>query len=241
MNIHVFIDAENVPPTPVIEAYDFLKNEHNVYRCDVVGKLVNLPAMYKKRQGKDFHIQNSDFGKNSADLWLTVEIIRAIFEEPQLELLAIFSNDRDFVPVIDFAVEKRKQVLLLVVESQYKAIYNTLRKMHINRNFVTLATLKVEPSFESIKVAELPVGNREYYRKRYQGKTIFAKRGKQFIELPFIDGMRLDQFTHLMRYYGIWNRKKKPHKAVRELSLSLRDDCVWYQSEQEMLQLGDES
>ena len=235
MNIHVFIDAENMPPHAAIEAYDFLKSEHNVYRCDVVGKENAISSVYKNRRSKRFCIRNCDFGKNSADLWLTVSIARAIFEEEQLELLAIFSNDRDFAAVIDLAVEKGKQVLLLVLESQYKAINDTLNKMGINRDFVTLGTLKIEPALESIKVTQLPDGAKEYFHKYYKDCTIFAMRGKQFVELPFIDGIHLSQFIHLMRYYKIWPRGQKPSKAVGALGLKIQDNRVWYQTEEEMM------
>ena len=238
MNIHVFIDAENMPPTPALATYDLLTTEHNVYCCDVVGKLNTLSTMYKSRQSRYFHLRNSDFGKNSADLWMTVYIARAIFEEPYLDLIAIFSNDRDFAAVVDLAVEKKKQVLIMVMESQVEAISKTLAMMKINRDFVTVGSIsdiKPEPEFISIKVHQLPKGEREYFKGRYKNKTIFVKRGEQFLELPFIDGMHLNQFVHIMRHYKIWNKSQKLDKGVKNLSLKIANNRVWYQSEEEML------
>ena len=239
LNIHVFIDAENMPPRAALDAYDFLKSEHNVYKCDIIGKWNTLPFMYKNRRSKTFKIQNCDFGKNSADLWLTVSIAKAIYEEQNLELIAICSNDRDFAAVVNLAVEKGKQVLLLVMESQYTGIDDTLTKMGINRDFVTLGILKDEvPPFVSIEVDQLPIGLREYFNKFYIIKTIFVRRGEQFLELPFVDGMIWNMFVHMMRNYNIWDKKMKAAvsaKALKELGLKLVDNKVWYQSEEEML------
>lgn len=234
MNIHIFIDAENMPPKAALESYDFLKAEHNVYRCDVVGKWMTIPRAYKAYLSRKFQIQNSDFGKNSADLWLTVMIARAIYEEPELELLAIFSNDRDFAPVINLAVEKKKQVLLLVMESQYKGIKDTLQKMRIDKNFFTLGILKEEAKFVSIKVSHLQPELRAYYMGRYREEHIFAKRDEQFIELPFINGMEVSQFTHLMRSCRVWPKSKKAAQSVGELSLKIENNRVWYQTEEEL-------
>ena len=235
MNIHIFIDAENVPVTKAIEAYEFMKEEHNVLFCDVVAKESTISPLYIKRRSKTFRIQNCDFGKNSADLWLTVCMARAIYEEPDTELFVIFSNDRDFIPVIKLAVENKRQVLLLVVYSQLKFIDEYLENVKIDRDFVTLSTLDLEPPIEIIKVAQLPKGLKEYYKKRYKGKTIFTMRGEKFVELPFIDGMNLGQFTQLMRHYKIWAKATKATKKINELSLSIKDNCVWYQSEEEIM------
>ena len=224
-----------MPPKPALESYDFLKSEHNVYKCDVVGKLESLAYAYKNRRNNKFFIRNANFGKNSADLWLTVLIARAIFEEPDLELLAIFSNDRDFAPIVSLAVEKKKQVLLLVMESQYKGIEATLSKMKIDRDFFTLGILKEEAKFISIKVNQLSPALRAYYLGRYKDEHIFAKRDDQFIELPFINGMEVSQFTYLMRSCRIWTKSKKATKSVKELGLKINDNRVWYQSEEEIM------
>ena len=60
-------------------------------------------------------------------------------------------------------------------------------------------------------------------------------RGEKFVELPFIDGMNLGQFTQLMRHYKIWAKTTKATKKINELSLSIKDNCVWYQSEEEIM------
>ncbi len=237
MNIHIFIDAENMPPEAALDAYDFLNTEHNVYQCDVVGKWDTLPFAYKNRRSKTFKIQNCDYGKNSADLWLTVGIVRAVYEEPELELVAICSNDRDFAAAIALAVDKGKQVLLLVTESQYTGIDDTLTKMRINRDFVTLGLLKeTPPPFVSISISKLPSELKTYFSRYYLTKTIFVRRGEQFVELPFVNGMHLNIFVHMMRHYRIWKKSTRAAKAVGEFSLKIKDNRVWYQTEEEMLE-----
>ena len=239
MNIHVFIDAENMPPAPVLEVYDLLTEEHNVYCCDVVSKLYTLPYVYRSRRSSYFHLRNSDFGKNSADLWLTVYIAKAIFEEPYLDLIAIFSSDRDFAAVVNLAVEKKKQVLLMVMEQSVEAINKTLSMMKINRDFVTVGAIrnqKEEPAFIKITVEQFPKAEKDYFKYRYTNETIFVKRGEeQILELPFINGIHLNQFIHIMRYYKVWNKSKKLEKAIKELSLKIKDNRVWYQDEDEIM------
>ena len=235
MNIHVFIDAENVPPAKAIEAYELMKSEHNVYRCDVIAKEGSLSSLYRNRRSKKFRIQNCDYGKNSADLWLTVCIARAIYEEPNVELFAILSNDRDFVPVIKLAVEKKKQVLLLVMPGQYKGIKCILSKVNIDKNYFTLGMLDIEPELEKIKIDNMPKDLKDYYKNNHSGKTIFVKKGEKFLEMPFINGMHMNQFVRLMRYYEIWTKSTKAMTKIPELGLSAKNNRVYYQTEDEMM------
>ena len=46
---------------------------------------------------------SSGSGKNSADLKLTVDAVELIFTYPWIKTLVLFSGDRDFVPLIQFA------------------------------------------------------------------------------------------------------------------------------------------
>ena len=65
------------------------------------------------------------------------------------------------------------------------------------------------------------------------------RRGEQFIELPFVDGMLWNMFIYMMRNYNIWSKKTKASisaNSLKELGLKLLNNRVWYQNEEEMLE-----
>ena len=226
MKIHIFIDAENVPATNALVTCNVLAEDNEITRCDVVGKEDILSPAYLKRRSKKFRIHNCNYGKNSADMCLTVIIAKAIYEEHDTDIFAIISNDRDFAPVIQLAVEKRRQVLLLGMAEQLKALEQSLKLMKIDMNFVTLGVIDGEMLSESIKVADLPNGLREYFEKNHTGSTIFVKRGDKLIELPFIDGMHANIFLDLMRRCHIWTRAQKIQDEIGSLYLKVVDNKV---------------
>ena len=235
MKIHIFIDAENIPANNALETYDVL-SESGSCQCDVVGKKDTLPQSYLKRQGKAFRIHNCDYGKNSADMYLTVCIAKAIYEEDDTDIYAIISNDRDFAPIIQLAVEKKKQVLLLGLEAQSKGLAHSLEQMNVDMEFLTLGTIDSEPPSELIKVEDLPSGLFEYYKKNYKGSTIFVKRGEQLIELPFIEGMHANQFIDLMRRFGIWTKSQKIEDEIGALFMKIVNNRVRFLESAEMMQ-----
>lgn len=221
MKIHIFIDAENVPIANALTTCNVLAEGNEIVRCDVVGKEDTLSPAYIKRRSKTFRTHNCNYGKNSADMSLTVLIAKAIYEERDTDILAIVSNDRDFAPVIQLAVEKRKQVLLLGMAAQSKALEQSLKMMNIDMNYVTLGVIDGEMLSESIAVEDLPNGLREFFKKNHKGSTIFAKRGDKLIELPFIDGMDKNIFLDLMRRCHIWTRAQKIEEEIGSLYLRL--------------------
>ena len=228
MNIHIFIDAENVPMANAITTCNVLAEGNDVTRCDVVGKEDTLSPAYLKRRSKTFRIHNCNYGKNSADMYLTVLIAKAIYEERETDIFAIISNDRDFAPVIQLAVEKRKQVLLLGLAAQAKALEQSLKLMNIDMEFVTLGVIDGETLSESITVEDLPNGLREYFKKHHKGSTIFVKRGDKLIELPFVDGMDKNMFLDLMRRCHIWTRAQKIEDEIGALYLKVVNGKVHF-------------
>ena len=228
MKIHIFIDAENVPVANAITTCNVLAEDNEITRCDVVGKEDILSPAYLKRRSKTFRIHNCNYGKNSADMCLTVIIAKAIYEERDTDIFAIVSNDRDFAPVIQLAVEKKRQVLLLGMADQSKALEHSLKLMKIDMDYVTLGVIDGEALSESIKVEDLPNGLREHFQKHYKGETIFVKRGDKLVELPFIDGMHANIFLDLMRRCHIWTRAQKIQDEIGALYLKIVNNQVHF-------------
>lgn len=235
MKIHIFIDAENVPVANALEVCDVFSEELGACEIDVVGKEETLPQSYLKRRSESFRIHNCDYGKNSADMYLTVIIAKAIYEEYDTDILTIVTNDRDFAPIIQLAVEKHKQVLLLGLEAQSKGWEQALERMSVDLDYVTLGLIDSAPISESIKIEDLPVGLYEYYKKHYKGCTIFAKRGDHLIELPFIDGMNAAMFLDLMRRCHVWTKSQKLEDEIDSLYLRVVNKRVRFMGKYDSL------
>lgn len=131
MNAHVFIDAENIPPEIGFRTVAKFRRDYTICRADIIGKRDTLSAKYLSA-GTPYHFQNCFYGKNSADTWLCVEIAKTIFQEPEIEAIIIVSSDRDFLPAIKLAVEKKKIIILVSNGEGHKNFQRLLRELKIN-------------------------------------------------------------------------------------------------------------
>ncbi|MBQ9496061.1 MAG: NYN domain-containing protein, partial [Selenomonadaceae bacterium] len=100
MIAHVFVDAENIPPSVTFKVVEHFGQEHTITRVDIVAKKDTMPYKYRGLDKNIYRVQNCFYGKNSADTWLCMEMVRAIIDEPDLELIIIVSSDKDFLPAI---------------------------------------------------------------------------------------------------------------------------------------------
>gem|GEM_PF-1915775 len=137
MNAHVFIDAENIPPEIGFRTVARFRRDYTICRADIIGKRDTLSAKYLSA-GTPYHFQNCYYGKNSADTWLCVEIAKTIFQEPDIEAIIIVSSDRDFLPAIKLAVEKKKIIILVSNGEGHQNFRRLLRELKINVDDVQL-------------------------------------------------------------------------------------------------------
>ena len=137
MNAHVFIDAENIPPEIGFRTVAKFRRDYTICRADIIGKRETLSAKYLSA-GTPYHSQNCYYGKNCADTWLCVEIAKTIFQEPDIEAIIIVSSDRDFLPAIKLAVEKKKIIILVSNGEGHKNFKRLLRELKINVDDVQL-------------------------------------------------------------------------------------------------------
>lgn len=137
MKAHIFIDAENVRPEIGIRAVKKFCRDYSVDCVDVVGKEDTISSVYKTA-GSIFRIQNCYYGKNIADTWLCVEIAKTIYENPENEVIIIISNDKDFLPSVKLAVEKKKTVLFVSNGAGHKNLTRLLKFMKVDLTFVQL-------------------------------------------------------------------------------------------------------
>ena len=75
MIAHVFVDAENIPPSVTFKVVEHFGREHTITRVDIIAKEDSLPARYRGLDEKIYRVQNCFYGKNSADTWLCIEMV----------------------------------------------------------------------------------------------------------------------------------------------------------------------
>lgn len=137
MNAHIFIDAENIRPEIGFRAVEKFRREFVIERVEIIGKLDTISARYKNA-GEPYRIQNCFYGKNSADTWLCVEIAKTIFEEPATETIIILSNDKDFLPAIKLAVDRKKYLIFVSNGAGHRNLLRYLKAIKINLDYVEL-------------------------------------------------------------------------------------------------------
>ena len=264
MEAHIFIDAENIRPEIGFRAVEKYKRDYEIKRVDIVGKLETISARYKNA-GEPYRVQNCFYGKNSADTWLCVEIAKTIFEEPETETVIIISNDKDFLPAVKLAVDKKRYVIFVSNGTGHKNLRRFFQAIKINLDYVELVDYrdglnlptdegdirKKKSLAELMKDAEpiLPrptdklerfceklsdaLGN--YFRKRAeQVKYIFIRRGNNFAEVPFIEGMTISQFAALLRELKVVGKKISGLQAAQENFLKVVGEKIYFYKEEEL-------
>ena len=264
MNAHIFIDAENIKPDIGFRAVDKFRRDFTIERVDIIGKFDTISARYKNA-GEPYRVQNCFYGKNSADTWLCVEIAKTIFEEPLTETIIILSNDKDFLPAIKLAVDRKKYVIFVSNGTGHKNLRRYLQAIKINSDYVELIdyrdglTLPTDEGDIRKKksLAELmkdvepiipkPVSKLEvickklsdalgnfFMRRAEQVKFIFIKRGNNFAEVPFIEGMTISQFASLLHELQIVGKKISGMQAAQENFLKVVGEKIFFYSEKEL-------
>jgi len=263
LSARVFIDAENVKPEVGFMTVEKFRREHTIDRVEIIGKADTISQKYKAA-GEPYHIQNCYFGKNSADTWLCVEIAKAVFEE-SVETIIIVSSDRDFLPAIKLAVEKKKNVVVISNGFGHKNLKRLLRELKINLDSVQLVDYRdgltitdtapkkkkslsalmqgATPTFidsHSQKLNKfynrLTTDNENFFRKREDKvKFIFVKCGESLSEVPFVEGMKFVFFANVLRDLKIIGKKTDVNKIIDDSLLKVEHNKVFMLGVEEMV------
>ena len=197
MKIHAFVDAENIGEQLFKKGCDELQKEHELFQIDVFGK-----AMPEWASG--YNYIPCFFGKNSADTFMTAAIVRAVYEEPQTDIFAIFSHDRDFIPAIKVVTDNRRRAMIVTERGMQES-----HLKHIAVDMSYLDNLELDlmkgktPVQSSVSTEKMPVQNHlsENERKRlekYELTTCFLKTQQGIVEVPFANGMDLILFARII-------------------------------------------
>ena len=239
MVAHVFVDAENIPPSVTFKVVEHFGKQHTITRVDIIAKEDTLPYKYRDLDGEIYHVQNCFYGKNSADTWLCLEMVRAIIDEPDLELIIIVSSDKDFLPAIKFAVDFEKKVLIVSNGAGHRTLIRQMKLLEIDPASVELKDFRLKFSDASKKLQRF-LPHFSFELKKYlldreeRVKFILFKKGELIFEVPFVAGMGILTFRRVLRELNILDKRDIVNKFIAGNFLKLWRDRVYFQSETEI-------
>ena len=241
MNAHVFVDAENVSPDVTFRVVEFFGTEHTITKVDIVAKEDALSYKYRNLDPNLFRVQNCYYGKNSADTWLCVEIVRAIVDEPALELVIIVSSDKDFLPAIKFAADFGKKIFIVSNGIVHKNLTAHMKTLGIDRDAVELKDFRC--GFDELSQRLAPFlsqmnyeTQRFFYRHGDEVRLIFVRRvNGKLCEVPFVEGMSVDIFRRELREMHVIAPKRSIYAFCTQNFLKVVDERVHFLSEEEIL------
>lgn len=241
MNAHVFVDAENVSPDVTFRVVEFFGREHAITKVDIIAKEDTLSFKYRNLDPKIFRVQNCFYGKNSADTWMCIEIVRAIIDEPELELLIIISSDKDFLPAIKFAADFDKKIFIVSNGVTHKNLTAHMQTLGIHPTAVELKDFRCGFDEPSQKLS--PFLSQFYYdtqkfflAHRDEVRMILIRRTSgKICEVPFVEGMSVDIFRRELRELRIFGPKRSIYNFCAQNFLKVVDEKVYFLSEEEIL------
>ncbi len=239
MVAHVFVDAENISPAVTFKVVEHFGKAHTVTKVDIIAKEDSLPFRYRDLDEKLYRVQNCFYGKNSADTWLCIEIVRAIIDEPDLELIIIVSGDKDFLPAIKFAVDFEKKVVVVSNGAGHKTLTEQLRALHVSPDAVELKDYRLHfgdptPGLEKF-LPQMSFFLKKYFFDREERiKFILVKKGAQLVEVPFIRGMGSGIFRRLLIDLNVISKGDSVKDFITHNFLKLAHDRVFFRSEAEL-------
>ena len=263
MKVHIFIDAENIPPEIGFKTVDKFRRDYTIEKVDIIGKTEVLSHRYLSA-GKPYRVQNCYYGKNSADTWLCVEIAKTIYEESEIETIIIVSSDRDFLPVIKLATEKQKEIIVVSNGMGHRNLKRLFQELNINADDVKLVDYRdglnivenkkrkkkslselmknAQPTFIDTRTKKLrnfykkmPLSVENFFRKRTeQIKFIFLKCEQNIVEVPFVDGIKTSTFQNILRETNMIGKKISFEKILADSFLKIENDKIYLQTAEEM-------
>ena len=241
MNAHVFVDAENVSPDVTFRVVEFFGRQHTITKVDIVAKEDALNYKYRDLDPRLFRVQNCYYGKNSADTWLCIDIVRAIIDEPNLELVIIISSDKDFLPVIKFAADFDKKIFIVSNGVVHRNLTAHMKTLGINPDAVELKDFRCGFDELSQKLSpflpQMTYDTQQFFFEHGDEiRLILVRRANgKICEVPFVEGMSVDVFRRELRELKILSPKRTVYGFCTQNFLKVVDECVHFMSEEEIL------
>ena len=239
MIAHVFVDAENISPAVTFKVVEFFGREHTITKVDIIAKEDTLPYRYRALDEKLYRVQNCFYGKNSADTWLCMEMVRAIIDEPDLELIIIVSSDKDFLPAIKFAVDFEKKVFVVSNGAGHKVLAEQLRSLQVDADFVELKDSRFDFGEIPNKLEKF-LPQLSFYMKKYffdredKINLILVRKDAQLFEVPFVKGMNVSIFRQLLIELNILTKREPVKNFVEQNFLKIFRNKIYFRTEAEI-------
>ena len=239
MIAHVFVDAENISPAVTFKVVEYFGREHTITKVDIIAKEDTLPYRYRVLDEKLYRVQNCFYGKNSADTWLCIEMVRAIIDEPDLELIIIVSSDKDFLPAIKFAVDFEKKVFVVSNGAGHKVLAEQLRSLQVDSDSVELKDFRLKFGDAPAKLEKfLPLMSFDtkkfFFDREDKIKFILVRQGAQLLEIPFVAGMNVYTFGRVLRELNIWIKNDSIKNFAARNFLKIFRNKVYFRTEAEI-------
>ena len=248
MQAQIFIDADNVSPEVGFKVLEKFGRDHIIERVDIIGRIEHMSEKYRKAKAP-CRVQNCFYGKNAADTWLCVEIVKSIYENPETEVIIIVSNDKDFLPAIKLAVDKKKFVLFVSDGAGHRKLIKILRELRTDLNFVRLIDycygldsrdgdqIVISPRTQKLdsfywKLSTDSTG----FLRRYEEKIrfIFVAQGTGFAEVPFVPGMTSERFKKILCDLHIISKRTTGIQAALRNLLKVQNNRIYFYREEEL-------
>lgn len=237
MIAHVFVDAENIPPYVTFKVVEHFSKEHTITKVDIIGKEDTLSHKYRNLDEKLYCIKNCFYGKNSADTWLCLEIVRAIIDEPELELIIIVSSDKDFLAAIKFAVDFDKRIILVSDGASHKSLIEQMQRLNLSSAAVELKDFNLNFDTKLDKLSSFFPKltydmNKFFVNNADKLKFIFIEHGASLVEVPFVEGMTSYHFGRTCRELNLLEGKLK--NFIEHNFLKLNGGRVYFMTAEEI-------
>lgn len=218
MRIHAFVDAENITEKLFDKGCRELQKEHELFQIDVFAK--TEPSWAAR-----YHYVPCFFGKNSADTFMTAAIVRAVYEEPQTDIFAIFSHDRDFIPAIKVITDNKRRAMIVTERGMKEA---HLKHLAVDMNYLDNVEVDL---IKSNGGDQPPLTPNEIRRlQTYDLTTCFLKTAHGIIEVPFANGMELVLFARIIPLKEVrmgHSKNKKLRTILADSHLKVVNDKVY--------------
>lgn len=222
----VFVDAENISKTLFKQFYVQHKEEH--YK--VYAKKSVISGIYLRLKNVEFI--DCCKGKNSADTFMTADIVKSLYEDNIFHYY-IITQDRDLAIAIKMITDQWRQVTL--VTSLGRTLSN-LKSVGVDLKYVDVQEIDTGDSNAYITRIIKNKSNQtiyDLYKKRVWVKRINGT----ILEVPFEDGMPLSTFKKFLEPH----RKTisvSQHQSwadyIRKQYLKVEDNKVYFMSEDEL-------
>lgn len=240
MIAHVFVDAENISPAVTFKVVEHFGKEHTITKVDIIGKEEVISHRYRDLDKNLYRVQNCFYGKNSADTWLCIEIVRAIIDEPELELIIIVSCDKDFLPVIKFAADFEKKIFVVSDGTGHRRLIELLKTLEVHPTAVELKDFqtgfKIIPPKLKKFFLRMSMPLRRFYVKHMNAiKYVLIRRSDGKIsEAPFVEGMNVNFFGKVLRELKFLGKNNPLQQFLAKNFLKVAHDNVYFFTEEEL-------